>query len=308
MRKIRIILSLVIIYILLISWHTIYAYSNEYYSIYIPSSYTEIKDNYFMDDNGLNINIIIDSHSYKGEVYTNEHLNDFVDRFKSMSENDILSSLKSVDEKYNTNYTNEELEELSNSIKIETTSVKEISTFTKNNYKCFHYILKISFGDFYYYANQYCVFTKNNYFILTITGNDMDYFNNSEITKTINSFTIKNYQEVEKEESIWEKTYVSAISAMILAGISFIFNKKKSKKITKQNEQTNANEVNEINLSNSNEIVIEKKDYNLNNQNEQVHKEIDKKHCTNCGKEIENTWAFCNYCGNKLNGGNENEE
>ncbi len=29
-------------------------------------------------------------------------------------------------------------------------------------------------------------------------------------------------------------------------------------------------------------------------------KEENKKYCTKCGKMIENEWAFCNFCGNKL--------
>lgn len=27
---------------------------------------------------------------------------------------------------------------------------------------------------------------------------------------------------------------------------------------------------------------------------------VNKKYCTKCGKQIENNWMFCNYCGNKL--------
>ena len=40
---------------------------------------------------------------------------------------------------------------------------------------------------------------------------------------------------------------------------------------------------------------IEKEKENIDNK-----KTVNKKYCTECGKMIENEWAFCNFCGNKL--------
>lgn len=308
MKMINKIFIIGFIIFLLVFQSTTYAYSNDYYSISIPSSYSKIADNFFMDQDGLNINVVVDSHSYKykGEVYTEEHLNDLIDRFKAITEEEMLDVLKSTYNQYGVEYKEEELKELSKSIKIETTGTKEITTFSKNNYKCFHFILKITLGEYSYYTNQYQVFARNNFFTLTITGNDLDYFKTQDIKNTINSFTIKNFQEVEQEESIWEKSLVSAISAMILCGISALISKKQKGNKDKNMEIKIDTEENKINikssLSDENEVIIRDRTNKSNVYSEDVrlHKEGEKKYCTNCGKNIEDFWLYCNHCGFKL--------
>lgn len=273
-KKIVIICAILIIILFGIN---AYAYSNDDYSIYIPSQYTEIFENNFVDDNGLSISIVINSHAYKGEIYTKDNLNELVKETMSISKEDILNSIKNVNEQLNTSHTEDELENLANSIKIETTSIQEISTFSKNNYKCFHFILKITLDDFSYYANQYCVFSKTEYFILSISGYDINYFSNPEILKTIDSFTINNYQEIEEEESLSEKMFISAISTMIFMGICSIFNYRKKKTDGGSEEK-------------------------MDNEESEIKSNIVKKICcTNCGKEINDNWKYCKYCGYKVN-------
>ena len=64
----------------------------------------------------------------------------------------------------------------------------------------------------------------------------------------------------------------------------------------------NEQKVREINFSNPNEVVLRDRSNSFNTFSEdvRVHKDTDKKYCTNCGKEIEKNWKYCNYCGNKL--------
>ncbi|MCI8760575.1 MAG: zinc-ribbon domain-containing protein [Clostridia bacterium] len=47
-------------------------------------------------------------------------------------------------------------------------------------------------------------------------------------------------------------------------------------------------------IEEENNCEIEEKE-NIDNK-----KKVNKKYCTKCGKIIENEWAFCNFCGNKL--------
>ena len=285
---------------------SVYAYSNEYYSIDIPSGYTEGAENFFSNEEGLNINIIIDSHSYKGEVYTEEHMEDLVEGVKELSQKDMLNILQTINNTYNLNYTNEELNELAKDMEIENTTVKEISTFSKNNYPCFHWILKISVGDYYYYANQYGVFSKNNYFILTITGNDTEYFESSEIIKTINSFTINNYEEVEPKMTIWEKVISSMISTMIIVGIGALFNRNKNNAL-KEKQTIIKQEVKDV-ISIECKVCGKEIPFNNYGTCEECHQKVlrrieeqKKIECKVCGKEIPfNEHGTCEECHEKI--------
>lgn len=82
----------------------------------------------------------------------------------------------------------------------------------------------------------------------------------------------------------------------------YLNNNDKKENDIKEPIQVNEKEAREINLSDPNEVVIRDRSNTFNTYSEDVriHKETDKKYCTKCGKSIENEWAFCNHCGNKL--------
>ena len=103
---------------------------------------------------------------------------------------------------------------------------------------------------------------------------------------------------------ITQAVITGLISYGIICGIwiypNYIYFKKRKDFFEKKEEKSkNINEEDDEELKN----VIN----NIENErNSEIKKNIDnkktenKKYCTKCGKMIENEWAFCNFCGNKL--------
>lgn len=309
MLKSKVLLFFSIIFIFFIIPYSVNAYSTTQYSIDIPSTYVQVSENSFTDEYGRNINVQIVpfSGSGKGSPYTEEGLNKLTDNLINgldKYKEDAKKLLIEKNEKYETNLTDDQIDEYINSFKCISIEKKEITTFSKNEYKCFHIIAHFSMGGIDYYANQYTLVSGNSIFTLTASSGDINDFNNYEISKAINSFTIKDFEPYTEEETLGEKMFVAFFSSLIFCGIGALINhnSKKSKNI--KEELTQKNEDNspiiKSSLSNSNETEIVGKIFGEDLKVQ--------KFCTNCGKTIEDTWAFCNYCGNKLNGGNENEE
>lgn len=309
MKKISVVIVLMISIIILGNANC-WAYSTSDFSINIPAGYNDDGENSFTNSNGENINIMIVPYKgdTKGELYTEEHLEDILKGVYSEvdSQRDTLKEeLRKKNINYGAGLTEEEIEQLANSFKIESIVKKEVTTFSKNNYKGFHTITKYSMGDAYYYTDQYMVLSRNNIYTLTITGATLTEVNSSKNKAVVDSFTISNFQE-EKSSSgkLSDKVLTSFFSTLILCGIGGIIGavqKKKNNK-SKTDEIANSEYKQEVktNLSKNDEIKEEHKPNVTDSEDEKLQQNTEKKHCTNCGKEIEGIWTFCNHCGFKL--------
>ena len=115
-------------------------------------------------------------------------------------------------------------------------------------------------------------------------------------------------------EDITHLTIMSIITAVIYYFLWYKTNmkyfdkrlnvKKEKKEINSEQNNITINDktVKEINLSDPNEVVIRDRSnsFNVYSEDIRLHNDTDKKYCTNCGKNIEDFWSFCNHCGYKL--------
>lgn len=179
------------------------AYSNDKYSINIPAGYSEVKENTFKDENGNTIQVQTKSFSddISGEeVYTQSNLETWANSLKegvSKYKNNLKELLIAENNLKGNTLTQEEIDKYVESFETDIIK-KEITTFTKNKYKCFHVIIKLSTGDFLFYMDNYTVTSGKELYSLSISANDINSFNSDLITDTIDSFTINNlksYQE-----------------------------------------------------------------------------------------------------------------
>ena len=122
-------------------------------------------------------------------------------------------------------FSDEQIAKLLDSIDINITK-KEITTFTDNNYKCFHIIYNSSLNsNVLTYSEQYIVVGQNIGYILTITGNSKSFINSSTVNEIVNSFTAVNFKEI---ETIWDKILITTISTIILLPLFNLMKKKNS--------------------------------------------------------------------------------
>jgi len=197
------------------------AYSNDKYSIDIPNGYSQVSENSFTNEDGYNINVQISpfSDDITGDLYTESNLEEIVDSFEEEAGNykDKMKNVLNESNKKNGNVlTQNDINEYVKSFKIEVIK-KEITTFTKNEYKCFHIVSKCSMSDTSFYISQYGVVSGKDLYILTITSKfvtDFDY--SSKITNTIDSFTIKDFKPYQETSFIGD-----LIANLMLTVIAF---------------------------------------------------------------------------------------
>lgn len=218
--KRKILAYIIFMFILVIFFNSSLAYSNLSYSIDIPSNYNKVGDNSFSSAKGHNINIQIVY--YKGttseKFYTEERLNkivndmsDDIDTYKE----EMRKKLKEKNEKYGNSLTEEEINQYADSYRIDSVEKKEITTFSKNNYKCFHIITKFTMGESSTYSNQYIVLLGNYIYTLTISAEDSSEFDSVELVNTINSFTIKEDKNTYDESPAYWTLFLDFIITVI---------------------------------------------------------------------------------------------
>lgn len=125
-----------------------------------------------------------------------------------------------------------------------------------------------------------------------------------------NTFIATFNNVISTTNDISELVITGLISYGIICGIwiypNYIYFKKRKDVFDKKEEKTQKigqeqedeelkNIINNIEKDKKEEKEAEEKE---NNQEDKEKK--NKKYCTKCGKMIDNEWAFCNYCGNKL--------
>lgn len=324
MKKISI--SIILFMVIIINCgYNILAYSTSEYSIDIPTNYKQVSENSFTDENGKNINIQIVpfGNSSWDDPYSEKHLDELVNGFYTEIDNyreEFKNTLREKNKKYNARLTEEEIEEYAKSFKVDSIEKKEVITFSKNNYKGFHIVAKCVMGELSTYADQYTVGSGKKIYTLTISCSSLDEINSNK--KIVDSFTINSFQRVEgKEEKITDKVLTTIITALIVGGIGALIGKFNSnKKNDSLNNEKNTVKEKDINVESKSleekrekeEIKAEEFDNNFDgkdtedkeetkkNETEEANNKEEKKFCTKCGKQIENDWMFCNYCGNKL--------
>ena len=168
--------------------------------------------------------------------------------------------------------------------------------------------------------------------------NEYEYFDSEELNDIIDSFTVEDLVGRKQEkEKIWKNTFLIGCALVGLIFVYGIFNKireksfyDKSQVIFQQQELAQKRAERELQKS----LEIEKtssNNRNINNEgfstvnpnltngsfdirdNNKVKDDapsftttktndlnFEKRKCPNCGKENEEYWAFCNYCGHKL--------
>ncbi len=292
------------------------AYSTSQYSIDIPSTYRKATEGSFTKENGNNVNVqVVPFTGSSSNAFTEEGLNKLTNNINSEIDNVRTEMKKTIKERYGEYLSDSEIDEYVKSFKCESIDKKEITTATKNNYKCYHIIASYSAGDYKYYAEQYSFISNNNVYTLTASVGEKSDLQSAEVRNIINSFTISNYKNPEQSsffsDKLLSKMIAAGIVALICGGIKVISDRNKRNKIEQGSDRLKEDEQNELEkkeeINKSIEIVEndkEKDSKNNNNdmitENDSKDKEESKKFCTKCGGEIEEDWDFCNNCGNKL--------
>ena len=294
------------------------AYSTNKYSIDIPSTYREATEGSFTKENGDNVNVqVVPFSGSSVNAFTEEGLNSLTKNINSEMDNYRTEMKEIIKEMYGEYLSDSEINEYVKSFKCDSIDMKEITTATKNNYKCYHIIASYSVGDYKFYVEQYSFISNKNIYTLTASVGEKSDLQSLETKNIINSFTIANYKDPEKSSffssDVWSKIIVTTIVAIIGVAIKHFADKGKEDiddKDTKNNEKYEEDKdlekiIDKIEEDNVNESDIEKNEMDINNQNEEtVENKEDlkqaKRFCTKCGEEIEQDWNFCNNCGKKL--------
>lgn len=292
------------------------AYSTSQYSIDIPSTYRKATEGSFTKENGNNVNVqVVPFSGSSSNVFTEEGLNKLTNNINSEIDNVRTEMKKTIKERYGEYLSDSEIDEYVKSFKCESIDKKEITTATKNNYKCYHIIASYSAGDYKYYAEQYSFISNNNVYTLTASVGEKSDLQSAEVRNIINSFTISNYKNPEQSsffsDKLLSKIIATGIVALICGGIKAISDKNKRNKIKQGSDRLKEDKQKELEKKEEKNKSIEivendkVKDSKNNNkdmiiENDSKDKEESKKYCTKCGKMIDNEWAFCNFCGNKL--------
>lgn len=375
MKKLKVLLGLCIIFIFLIFPYSIDAYSTTQYSIEVPSTYTQISEGEFSNENGTTIYISSEkydisefgSNILETDIYTNDTLNELKKGFEEEMYTYIYSGISSAITSYYPEITDNELENIKKNI---TYSLVKSEIIEISNYKAFRVKGNINVADaINYILEEYLIYTENYITVIAIGTMDETYFNTTEYSKTLNSFTISDerlptqisnsmvfdnyienpmllvldlgltillyclvpvilrikngkYEYYKGRKIIIINSIVvcfliilfqSSQNIEITSGATAIFyyyinkaillkSKEENQSMVEKEVKVNDKIVKEINLSYENEVVIRDRSnsFNVYSEDIRLHNETDKKYCANCGKDIEDSWAFCNHCGFKL--------
>lgn len=255
----KLFVSIISVMIFLIFIQSIcYAYSTSNYSINIPYGYKQTSIDTFANTNGNGISITmeaINSENYTFH-YDNKTLNDFANSIENNLDDYKEELKKAFMQAYNPNtisYIEYErrVNVILNSIKINIPS-KEITTFTKNDYKCFcieYYMTADTITPV--YGRQYVVLDKSNAYIVTMTGSTRQSLYTSEVESMLDSFTINNYRPI--DDSSFESIFVMLAVIIIITLIIFFAvikpkrQKNNEKEIIKENDESNIEDFNTAN-------------------------------------------------------------
>ncbi len=210
-----------------------YAYSTNKYSINVPDNYSISDADSFTDSDGNNINITITTTNNASNFkYTKANLEKLVDMYYTQFDELKMSLKEQLHQKYGYKLSNTQIEEYLSSFKINSVITKEITTFTKNNYKCFHIMLEYSILGEKMYGEQYATASASEIYVLTISHRNINVItNNSTKKEMVDSFTINNYKDVESDSNtVLEKILMAAVSVVIIVILyNIIYNRNNNK-------------------------------------------------------------------------------
>lgn len=250
----------------------IQAYSTSQYYIDLPRNYTATKEGDFTDSiTGTNI-IITDDYdpNYRYIKYDSNYLNIMSDITSSSKFQDMLAEI--VPNGINYSYKLKK---------------KEVTRFTKNNYKCFYFLHEIKIENYNFCIEQYYVISGSTTYYVTITYID-GYENSKEINKIIDSFTIKNFEPV--DNSLTTTDIIKTVSIIVIVVFTLVFIIKlyddKKKKRDKFDKRIN---LDEYNFNNQPNIKFAENKIQKNEEiNEEVTEKTNEKVNQKTSKEKEN--------------------
>lgn len=250
----------------------IQAYSTSQYYIDLPRNYTSTKEGDFTDSiTGTNI-IITDDYdpNYRYIKYDSNYLNIMSDITSSSKFQDMLAEI--VPNGINYSYKLKK---------------KEVTRFTKNNYKCFYFLHEIKIENYKFCIEQYYVISGSTTYYVTITYID-GYENSKEINKIIDSFTIKNFEPVDNSPTTTD--IIKTVSIIVIVVFTLVFIIKlyddKKKKRDKFDKRIN---LDEYNFNNQPNIKFAENKIQKNEEiNEEVTEKTNEKVNQKTSKEKEN--------------------
>lgn len=180
---------------------TVNAYSSEDYTIVVPDTYTENPENVFAKQDGNNFNIQITENNIGKFYYTDDFLNQVTDSIITDMDLYIDEVKEDLKEQYKGILTEQQIEDYISNIKLNGVVFKEVTTFTKNNYPVFHYIVNYTVSGASCNVELYQLASDKKIYTLTITGVDDTYRTSDEVKQILNSFTITNYVDASSNEN-----------------------------------------------------------------------------------------------------------
>ena len=185
--------------ILILASQTVFAASEKPYTVELKNGFEEVSDGVYVSD-GNGFVFIIESEADETEkneefFYSNDYLNAVASTMQEMFTKDTM---KSVLLALNLEGINEEnVDEIVNSMEI-SIKKKEVTTFSKNNYKCLHFVFGVSIdGEAAFDEELYAtVKGDNDYVVMDVT----DVGGNNAVNELVNSFTFVEKEEPKSEE------------------------------------------------------------------------------------------------------------
>lgn len=225
-KRINILLILLIICSILTT--NIYAktYYTKYYTIDIPDIYEEETTGSYIDEEGNGINIQVNT--FTGEAnYTEEELDELVTSLETsltFNTEDKIAQLKEMNEQSETPLSDEELLAYATAMSYKIYD-KEITTFGKEDYKCYHFRMKSLSEDNTIRMEQYMTNVDNNVIAITIASTSEEGLIRQENIDAINSFTLTDGTQLAKKSSFSFEFVLFGIVcfAIGIAVIVFIF-------------------------------------------------------------------------------------
>jgi len=257
-----------------------YGYSTEKYEIDIPSNYTQTSENSFSRDDGCNINIVIvpfDINSDFSYAYSETNLNELVN---SINEDYLKKILKdNLKTKYGNTLKESEIDYILTTFKFYGVIKKEVTTFSMNNYDCFHIIYSISILDKTTYTDQYVTISSKETYTVTLTGTNENYCNSDEVKSLLDSFTIRNFKEITsnnisaKDNDYYDGAICLTLISVFIGGTIYL-----TTTLTRKNKQTTAPTVSTSPVKEAQEHIFCVYCGTKSN--------IKDNYCTNCGREL----------------------
>ena len=185
--------------ILILASQTVFAASEKPYTVELKNGFEEVSDGVYVSD-GNGFVFIIESEADETEkneefFYSKDYLNAVASTMQEMFTKDTM---KSVLLALNLEGINEEnVDEIVNSMEI-SIKKKEVTTFSKNNYKCLHFVFGVSIdGEAAFDEELYAtVKGDNDYVVMDVT----DVGGNNAVNELVNSFTFVEKEEPKTEE------------------------------------------------------------------------------------------------------------